>query len=174
MERENYSQLELFSGGSSVAFPKPCLSSRVVSFIRSYEKVILVTMGFLITGIIFFSLGVERGKRCVVVSNSASRMDMAIKKEVPRIQPVPVAAAKVAAVKAVAVQAFTIQIASYLKRDLAQKEALALNKKGISAAIFPKGNYFMLCAGNFSDRRSAEMLLARLKKQYRDCMIRKM
>lgn len=183
MEKENYSQLELFSGQTAASSPKPCLSSRVMIFLKNYERTLLIVMGFLITSVISFSLGVERGKRNMAMKDSVLRLDMAAKKELPPLQVRPLAQAQklTLAPAPVAVQAnkqsmgaFTVQVASYLKRELAQKEAQSLKKKGVSAAVIPKGKYFILCAGNFSDRRSAEMLLTRLRKQYRDCRIRTM
>ncbi len=205
MENENYSQLELFTGSAPVASPKNLhLSSRVLSFLGHYESVILVVIGLLITSIIAFSFGVERGKRCAVNLPQVSRPAPVVAAQIPaRIVPKaitqtsrqpavsPVAQAFTPLEKAQTARpvrkefsngvkernsltGFTVQIASYASRDYAQKEALSLNKKGISAAVIAKGKYFILCAGNFSNRQAAEMLLTKLKKQYRDCMVRKM
>ncbi|MCX5697193.1 MAG: SPOR domain-containing protein [Candidatus Omnitrophica bacterium] len=222
MENENYSQLELFSASAPAASPKNLrLSSRVLSFLRHYERVILVVMGLLITSVIAFSFGVERGKRCVV-NFPRVNLDAQASVVLPSLRATPPKAAgrsnpafKIASVaslprndnRAVLVKvpkqpvvsqvqaftplektanrernsltgftptAFTVQIASYVSRDHAQKEAISLSKRGIPSTVIPKGKYFILCAGNFSNRQAAETFLTKLKKQYRDCQVRKM
>jgi cell division septation protein DedD len=137
-------------------------------------------MGFLITCLIAFALGVERGRRYASsLSLPRPPPGQAAQAMAPPVK-VAVAARQLIAQREMSINnpplasGFTVQIASYQKREYAQREALSLNKRGITAIVIPKGSYFILCAGRFSDRRDAEQLLGRLKKQYRDCWIRRM
>ena len=77
MPKERPSQLELFSSGpdSDQIIVKP-VDSGFLDYVKLYEKAILVAIGFLLTGIVAFCLGVERGKTSSVSSVSA-RYDVA-------------------------------------------------------------------------------------------------
>lgn len=200
MEKQAHSQLELFSQDTPQARPNPCASSRVLCFLKQYEKAILILMGFLVTSVVSFSLGVEKGRK-MFVSNSSMRMDMAMARVVlrpavlaagpkdkfllpekqakPQVVPLPRPPAPQANSPAQNAKEkkqgiFTLQLASYQKRDFAQKEAAVLSKKGIAAFVLAKGNYFVLYSGNFPSRQAAKMLLAKFKKQYRDCIVRRL
>jgi hypothetical protein len=81
MTKERPSQLELFSehNDSEQLIAKP-VDSNLLDYVKLYEKAVLVAIGFLITGIVAFCLGVERGKTCAV-SSAGSRLDVAEKKD---------------------------------------------------------------------------------------------
>jgi hypothetical protein len=80
MTKERPSQLELFSEheDSEQIIAKP-VDSSFIDYVRLYEKAVLVIIGFLITGIVAFCLGVERGKTCAV-SSAGNRYDVAGRK----------------------------------------------------------------------------------------------
>ena len=69
---------------------------------------------------------------------------------------------------------YTIQLASYQSRKYADRAAEKLKKRGLSPLILSKGEYIVLCVGNFSDKKTAYSLLAEFKKQYRDCFVRRL
>ena len=50
---------------------------------------------------------------------------------------------------------------------------IELKKKGLSTLVLPKGRFIVLCVGRFSDKQTAQPVLTELKKQYRDCFIRR-
>ncbi len=180
MEKE-YDQLELFSQGSVGNQAKPYASKAFLSYLSRYEKVVLIIIGFIITGIASFSLGVEKGKNSVMLKTD-SRLDIAVK-PIPAEVSVPVSRqltktqqdlpVKKEEVKEY-IQNYTIQVASFANKENAQKEADILKRKGLSALILSKGKFCIVCVGNFSKREEAETLLAKLKKQYQDCRIRRL
>jgi cell division septation protein DedD len=91
MEKDN-SQLELFSqvkGGGSLNGSAP---ASFLSYIRAYEKTLLVIIGFIITGIVAFSFGVEKGRHAQVPSVIKQPRQPAQSQAAPaaRPQPVPV------------------------------------------------------------------------------------
>lgn len=192
MEKENHYQLELFSQEKSPGSSKKHFSNYFLTFIRAYEKAILITIGLLATGVFSFSLGVEKGKR-ITLLNANSRLDIALKKEKASPEPVIIkqeyepapdtqAIAKRKEQKQAPqknelkeyIQNYTIQIASYRTKANAQEEARALKKKGLSSFVLPKGKFSIVCVGNFLKQESARTLLAQLKKRYRDCYVRRL
>lgn len=160
MEKTNYSQLELFSQIRRKDETKTHLPNSFIYYMRGYEKTIIIIIVFIITGIISFSLGVEKGKE-IVNQKTNSRIDMA---EVSQ----PAKSSQIAEVN------YAIQVASYETRVYAQKEAEVLKKKGLSPSVLSKGRFVVLYVGNFPDEKSAKSVLTELKKQYRDCFIRRL
>ena len=70
--------------------------------------------------------------------------------------------------------AYTVQVASFQKDEYAQKEAMTLKKKGYDIFVVAKGKYSIVCVGKFSRRDEAKVILSRLKKTYKDCMVRRL
>lgn len=187
MQEKSFDQLELFSKASSGNQATTGSSRAFVSHISKYERVILIIIGFVITGIISFSLGVEKGKSFVMLKNDA-QLDIAAKQEsaAPVSSPaislsIPRQAnqepAKTFQKKGELneyIQNYTIQVASFSNRINAQKEADLLKRKGMSPLVVAKGRFSIVCVGNFSKREEAESLLPKLKKQYTDCHIRRL
>lgn len=194
MENQTDPQLELFSqqaapGGLKGQPPRKSFFLRI----RSYEKAVLIIIAFITISIVSFSLGVEKGKR-IVSANSLIERAALIKPAQPKVyEPVQkqdaaldntsaqvvgtesVAKAKTAIDQKTA-KGYTIQLASYKMKANAQQEADMLKKKGLSPLFLNKGNYVVLCVGNFPDRSTAESLLSELKKQkrYSGCLIRRL
>jgi len=176
MENQNSPQLELFTDAKDNRQAKPKVPFAFLRYISRYEKAALFIIGFIITGIVFFSLGIERGKSTVSLTQPAAAIsEVAIKKDKqlinadmllvkesnpPQPQPQP--------------QPYTIQVASYQSKVLAEKEAEALRRKGFSPLVFPKGAYVVVCVGNFANKETARSSLSELKKRYQDCFIRRL
>lgn len=179
MEKERYSQLELFSPGQKEygQIKSPAQNRTFLNYIWGYEKIILTIMGLVITGIISFSLGVEKGKKLAQgykFSPQETRQETNIPKA--KVQP---NAERQDVLKPVTPadslqNYYTIQLASYQSKTSAQKEADALKRKGLLPLVLSKGKYTVLCVGNFADKETARPLLSELKKRYQDCFIRRL
>ncbi|MBU1727670.1 MAG: SPOR domain-containing protein [Candidatus Omnitrophica bacterium] len=184
MENENNTQLELFSQENEPARAKrQAYGDSFFKRIRTYEKIILIIIGFIITGIISFSLGVEKGKRPVqkTVAVAASIRPLNNKAVVMKQEPVrkplpqPSQTPQQSQITTTAnVEKYTIQLASFKTREFAQREAETLKKKGYTPIILPKGDYMILCVGNFNNKERASPLLSELKKRYQGCYIRRL
>jgi hypothetical protein len=201
MERANTYQLELFTAqGDSGALKPRTVNNSFLSYLRAYEKVILIIIGVALTSIVSFSLGVEKGKRIPIRKNGIN-FDLAQKVQVSgQIQPVakqplrqqqpafkaaPVnmqAPATVIenkttintpAIKSI-IGNYTIQVASYKSKTYAQIEAAALKREGFVTLTLAKGNYIVLCVGNFNTKETAQSMLSQLKKRYQGCTIRRL
>jgi hypothetical protein len=161
MESQNNAQLELFSQTKALNNAKDLKKGNpFLARIRNYEKTILIIISLALTGIVSFSLGVEKGKRVSIATQAADKL--APKSEVLK-QP-----------EAPQKQNYIIQLASYKTRMHAQKEVELLKKRGLSPLVLSKGSYTVLCVGNLSNRETAQSLLSELKKRYKDCYIRRL
>jgi len=202
MEKVNNSQLELFAQSKDSYQYKSNYSDRSFFYnIKKNEKLILVIIAFLCTGIVSFILGVERGRKLISASLDPN-FGLATNKE-PTLEPKTIdrstelvkvnrnqlLAKKESLNKAATVdnrpliaeaektrdnRKFTIQVASYKGRNSAQREAESLKKKGLLATVLPKSGYNILCVGSFNNKESAQTLFSQLKKQYPDCRIRRL
>lgn len=174
MEKRRYSQLELFSTSKGISRVDPKSSNSFLSHIWGYERMILIIMGFIITGIISFSLGIERGKRlAMLLPDSAG----GTKQPVIQKQKITVESPKVREEQPKAkepVSAYTIQVATYQTKTTAQKEIEILKQKGHLPLILSEKGFTVLCVGNFPNKETAKPLLSELKKRYGDCFIRRL
>ncbi len=189
MENQDFSQLELFLQSKDSAQKRINAANPFLKYIKAYERTILTIIGFIITGVISFSMGVEKGKALANVK-SVSTIDLALNKQAPielkqQIQAMPVKIEKAPAPQNNAtkaptiqeyIQNYTIQIASYNSESYANKEAEKFKKKGIPATVLSKGKYKVLCVGRFSNKEAAQALLSELKKNknYAGCYLRRL
>ncbi len=67
---------------------------------------------------------------------------------------------------------YTVQVASYKKESMAQKEVVDLKAKGLESFVAIKGDYAIVCVGRFSSQDQAKQMQGKLKKRYKDSMIR--
>jgi hypothetical protein len=169
-KKEGYSQLELFSQSGDNAANKGVSRSFLIR-IWGYEKVILIAIALLVTAIISFSIGVERGKN-LAARRINLRIDVASNKAAPGSatqlataskQPVTLTPQKS--------ESYAIQLATFGTKTLAQKEIELLRKKGYAPLVISKGKYIILYVGNFSNKELANKVLGEFKKRYSDCRI---
>lgn len=172
---QSSNQLELFSDQQED--PKTAANraqrNSFVARIWGYEKTVLIIILLLVTGIISFSLGVEKSRHTmvnqpVVVSNQPVNVELPKKVDSLNL-PVDI---KPAAVKHDG--QFTIQVASFKASSYAKNEVARLNKKGFKAFTLNKGKYTILCIGNFPNKETAQPLLLELSKYYKSCYIRRL
>lgn len=185
MEKDDFSQLELFSQQDNSPQEKKTADKRFLSGIRVYEKKILTVIAAVSISIISFSFGVERGKR-VSLTNGNQRFDVAnVKSATPQERIAPAASLKTLPLmkneelKALPEspldkQGYYIQLASYKTKASAQKEMDSLRKQGLSAIILTKGSYNVLCIGSFNNRENAQPTLVQMKKRFKDCYLRRL
>jgi len=177
----------------------------------SMENFIVLTVVIVMSMVLSFSYGVERGKKGDGVSSPVAvtaRSDAATRpardRVVAKSEAVETkgknAAGKLSAaptattVKAMAEDPdapvatrtaakapekivdkfYTVQVASYKKGDYAAKAAQGLQQKGHEAIVVNKGEYDIVCVGRFAAEEEAKKFSRKLKKQYKDCLVRRM
>lgn len=165
MEKQNNSQFELFSkSGVSHRISGYKADRKFLAYIHYYEKTLLVIIGIIITSVISFSLGVERGKG----------LSMSSSIPIEQVQQIKAREETVKEPETPKKEDYIIQLASYKTRTYAEREAELLRKKGLSPLILNKGSYAVLYVGNFPSRKTAQSLLSELKKRYNDCYVRRL
>ena len=178
MENKINTQLELFAEGKGAGVKSSPANNMFLTRFRNYEKGILIIMGMIVTGIISFSLGMERGK-----SIGLSKAGVApITEPKARVFEEKIKDKKVLPEENITIkdtapaesQYYVIQLASFKNKTLAEKEAMQLKKKGFASLVLSKGVYSVLCVGNFSNKQAAASSQVELKKQYKDCYIRRL
>jgi cell division protein FtsN len=162
MEKQNNSQFELFSeSGVSARINRYKADRKFLAYIYYYEKTLLVIIGIVLTSIISFSLGIEKGKS----------LSMSSSIPIEQVQQIKAREETVKEPETPEKEDYIIQLASYKTKTYAEREAELLRKKGLAPLILNKGNYTVLYVGNFPSRKTAQSKLAELKKRYKDCYI---
>ncbi|MCM8797480.1 MAG: SPOR domain-containing protein [Candidatus Omnitrophica bacterium] len=183
MENSN-AQLELFSSDRVIRNTKGNpFGLRISTYFSSHEKTVFLIILFVVNAIIFFTLGVERGKRINPITSSGITQGgintdsrVIINKPIPTDTPEQdrVIVKKDTTIKEALwqnKQYYAIQLASYKTNVYAQKEADNLKKKGFNAKVIQKGKYSVLYVGPFPDKETAHPVLSELKKRYEGCYI---
>lgn len=70
-------------------------------------------------------------------------------------------------------QLYTIQLASFKKEDLANKELQKLKKKNITADVTKKGEWYQVYTAGYKTIEEANKAKEELLKEYKDCYIRR-
>jgi len=188
MEKQDGSQLELFSETKD-SLERSAARAQRKTFALSiwgYEKTVLIAIALLVTGIVFFSLGVEKGKRLSVTNSATEALRdsngsanlVSIKPEENKNIEKPILIKKAESLNAAPILGqggpYTIQVASFKGKVNAREEAELLRKRGYKASFINSGSYVILCVGNFPNKETAQPLLSELRKYYKDCRIRRL
>lgn len=68
---------------------------------------------------------------------------------------------------------YTIQLVTFKKQDMAEKEVAMLKKRGFYSFIIPSAGYFQVCAGQYASKDEARKDLKSLTSRYKDCFLRR-
>lgn len=188
-KKEVPGQLELFSGSIDSSDTGKSRITPWQNLVHlNIEQAIMISVIVLMVIVLSFSLGVEKGKRIDNVLNNQNtlisevqlptrpvvkevKQEVETKHEIlQKIEPRD----KVIRQQPRETNEYTIQVASFKKRSSVDEEAKSLQKKGYEVVILPKGNYIILCVGKFSKKEEATSFLGKLRKQYKDCLIREL
>jgi len=162
------------------------------------DTFILSSVVILLLFILAFSLGVEKGRKISILSEDTVNLPekvlqqenikapvqvkpAAIKEQKAVVSPIAQQTTPQAAIKKTepaqtavsAKEGYYIQIASYNKESFALEEAKRLKDKGFPAYTAKKGTFFVLYVGNFKTIEEAQRNMGLLKKNYKDCVLRR-
>ncbi len=87
---------------------------------------------------------------------------------------VPMPVVNTASADKVMARKYLIQLASYQSREPAQAEAKKLQKNGYPVQLSQKGKFIVILVGEFKNETEAKNNLQTLKKQYKDCFLKKL
>lgn len=152
------------------------------------EKIIIFSISFIITAVIFFSLGVEKGRHMVKVNitnhiapiktvpidTKLQKTETLIEKKEQPQQKISPDIQKMPPLKIFPAKGtYTIQVATYRKTVHAQNAIDRLKEKGFRIFILPADKFVQLCVGKFMNQEEAKPVLKELRKNYADCFIRR-
>ncbi|OGX05426.1 MAG: hypothetical protein A2Z88_05910 [Omnitrophica WOR_2 bacterium GWA2_47_8] len=69
---------------------------------------------------------------------------------------------------------YTVQVASYKKENQAHEAAQDLKVHGYEIFVMPKGEYSILCVGKFIEKNQASQYASKLKRKFKDCLVRRL
>lgn len=195
METEKY-QKELFEFESprkaaarfSNIFPRTDFA-----IILTPEKMVFAAIGIIMLMVIFFALGVEKGRSAarlkftatktiarevtapailvksatapVIVTKSTAAISIT-----PKINP-PARAVKAQAVSDKA-KPYMVVAAAFSREDLALKEVGKLKTAGLEAFVYYGEPYYLACVGSFQSKDSAQKILNKVRQMRRDAYVR--
>jgi hypothetical protein len=133
---------------------------------KKYHQLILPLDVFIFGGIIIilfctyiFSLGVKRGEKIAFLKLKQVKSKIDLKDKNKDLEKK---------------RRYVIQVATYVKEDIALKEAEKLKDKGYPVFISKKGKYIVIFVGEFKNKKEAEENMRILKKRYQDCFMRRL
>jgi len=159
-------------------FRKHLFDKNYIRINLSYEQIGIFIILFTVLLSVFFTLGVERGKRIdnqTKVASKSKRIKEPIEKQnnVSQLKKANLTHEKVKEENRLD-KYFTIQVVTYKKSFQAEEELNYLNKQGVNSFVINKGKYKHICVGKFKDKEEAKKLLLNLRKRYKDCFIKKL
>jgi hypothetical protein len=151
------------------------------------DTTILLVVIIILLLIIAFSWGIERGRKLTLGDlsieikaqeenvtakdeNGNETIKKAKKKEIEKIEKIREKNETIEAKEPL----YRVQVASFRKLSSANQEAEKLRKKGYPVKIEEKGRYSVVYAGKFKEKKEAEKDLKKLKKIYKDCVLRRL
>jgi len=197
------SQFELFPGTSRSSNPESAKISHLTKDLTlSLENIIVLCIICVMVVVLFFSFGVEKGKRITMPSDQADEYQVISPHEntsnSDMAGEVNQAHSKETGVFSGVIpqdliedsqpeyrgplektdeqdELFTIQVASFKLRKNAQREAKRLEDGGHEDIfVMPKGSYSIVTVGRFSKRQEAKIFSNKLKNRYNDCLVRRL
>jgi len=133
----------------------------------SIENLVLISISVIMVVVLFFSLGVERGKRIKVISPVVITERPKEIVEKPKITTPAEEITKISEKKNLT--AYTVQVMTIRNEAAADKEINALKKKGHSAFIIPSGEFYQVCIGRYETLEEAKKAKQQLRSRYKDC-----
>ena len=120
---------------------------------------VLGTIIIILLSTYIFSLGVKRGERIAYLKLKEVKSEIGFnsKEEIQEEE-----------------ESYAIQVATYVKKDVALKEVKRLRDKGYPVFISKKGKYIVIFVGKFENKKEAEKSMRILRKRYQDCFIRRL
>ncbi len=196
-------QFELFPGSSGVDNDASRPRLFLANLTLTIENLVVLSILGIMLAVFAYSLGVERGKHVmtaqlmdkvpakplvaqapVVQTQSAAVVKIPVQQPQATVASVAGSARTLQPQSAVVVEQktltadpafkYTVQVASYADKKFARKAALDLDKKGFKTIVMQKGKYAILCVGKFNQKNEAKVIIAKLKPQYKDCLVRSM
>lgn len=163
-------------------FIKRSERQKKITLVISREKLIFSVISVILLYVIFFSLGIERGKKIANRSLNSNMHSTAValqNKNVENQNQKTTAEKNVSNLETTTQivpelkEFYSIQAAAYSNLSRAEKEASKVRAGGNEAIIDSNGKYHLLLIGKFKDKKDATALKKKLANKYKGCYVRK-
>jgi len=168
-------QKELFEDFEKPRKPFPKMENIVprtrFSLTLSLEKTVFVFMAIMMAMVLIYALGVESGKAAQRAIPAPSPASVQAPVQAP-LQAPPQAPAAGQVQAAPQGKAYTVVVATFTRKDWADREIERLKKSGREAAVYQSANYFLVCVGSYPAKDAAKEALSKLRSTYKDAYLR--
>ncbi|HTL69821.1 MAG TPA: SPOR domain-containing protein [Candidatus Eisenbacteria bacterium] len=199
-QQETQQELFSFSPQDKPAERLPAIpkNQKPILFSTSMEHIILAAILGILAACVIFFLGVVRGKSLTAYAPPGAAAAQTARPSAPApaairvsqpsqtvrpsgqgpavspAQPVnPATVAAPAPAAADSAKPYTIQLVTYKKRDLAEKEVAALRRSGYWSIVIPSGDYYQVCVGQYASMEDAKKDLRIFGTRYKDRFLRR-
>jgi len=169
---EFFSEFQASGGNKFAYFKKEMALGKKMVLSISYENLVLFFIVLIMLVVVFFSLGVEKGKRVAAKymrTWAAAHANKTAEKKEGRENP-DESSEKSADLQ---FKPYTIQVMAVKKIEEAQREVARLNDAGYKAFIVQSSAWYHVCAGRYATIAEANNNLSAIKGKYPNCYIRK-
>ena len=162
----------------SYSFRKGMVFGKKFTLNLSYENIVLLVIVLIMLLVIFFSLGVEKGKRINTVE-TGREIEEELVFEIPEVKEMEIIIeeAKVIEEKVIEVvqkpRPYTIQVIAFKNEKKANKEIALLKNKGYETFIISSNEWLQVCVGQYANREELYKDFDALKNNYPTCYVRK-
>lgn len=192
--KQEESQAELFKEFSDQPkkperFPSIQKAAKPILVSTSMEQVIFCGILLILTFCLIFFLGVLRGRSLSVAGHiPAAPVRVLTPRPVlspsktPSLAPgtslksaapiIPLAPSQTRSLVDLN-KPYTIQLVTYKKKDLAEKDVSGLRQSGFYSFIIPSGDYFQVCVGQYASKDQAKQDLRAFGGKHKDCFLRR-
>lgn len=168
---EFFSEFQASGGNKFAYFKKEMALGKKMVLSISYENLVLFFIVLIMLVVVFFSLGVEKGKRVAAKymrTWAAAHAKGAAEKKEGRENPEE-SSGKSADLQ---FKPYTIQVMAVKKIEEAQREVARLNDAGYKAFIVQSSAWYHVCAGRYINAAESSKDLAAIKEKYPASYIR--
>jgi len=158
------------------------------------EKMVFAAIGVIMLIVIFFALGVEKGRSAARLKFTATkttvkdivaaqallmksaRAPIVVTKSAAATNITPKINLPAAAIRAQAVfdktKPYMVVAAAFSREDLALKEVGKLRTAGLEAFTYYGEPYYLACVGSFQSKNGARDILNKVRRMHRDAYVR--
>ncbi len=200
LQARKQSQFELFPATTLEIQDTQRVAGILKDLTLSAENIIVLCIIFIMSWVLLFSFGVERGKglsrlniireappapavqtskiQTPVVNKTLSvKMNTVVtpklEQQIPEVKKEVVNVALLAS-QPILSDAYTIQVASFKQEENAQREAAKIKGLGYESFVLSKGTHSIVCVGKFEEKQKAQKISSELKRKYQDSVIRRL
>ena len=158
-----------FSGFAGM-FRKAGIDGSVFAITLKIDKLVFISIAIIMTMVVVYALGVERGRSVKAKINPAPVQHAAPLEAVPEPKPLPVTQPAAAVAVKEDVMPYTIAVAALSKKETALREAARMRNNGFDSSVMYREPYYVVCVGTFADKTSvaSKKELARVRRLCRD------